>query len=107
MPEEKAGIAAGVLAMNRVLAVTLGAAGAVFQAVLDDDLHAGQVEPEAFTSALSSATWVLVGLCALGTVRTWAFIRSSDDADAEPEHQTRHHFHLPWVGQPHPERPVG
>ena len=109
MPEAKAGIAAGVLAMNRVLAgaITLAATGAVFQAVLDDDLHAGQVEPEAFTSALSSATWVLVGLCALGTVLTWAFVRSSDEAGAEPEHQARHHFHLPWVGQPHPERPVG
>jgi len=109
MPQAKAGIAAGVLAMNRVLAgaITLAAAGAVFQAVLDDDLHAGQVEPEAFTSALSSATWVLVGLCALGTVLTWAFVRSSDDAGAEPEHQAGHHFHLPWVGQPHPERPVG
>jgi len=109
MPQAKAGIAAGVLAMNRVLAgaITLAAAGAVFQAVLDDDLHAGQVEPEAFTSALSSATWVLVGVCALGTVLTWAFVRSSDDAGAEPEHQARHHFHLPWVGQPHPERPVG
>ena len=109
MPETKAGIAAGVLAMNRVLAgaITLAAAGAVFQAVLDDDLHAGQVEPEAFTSALSAATWVLVGLCALGTVLTWAFVRSSDDAGAEPEHQARHHFHLPWVGQPQPEPPVG
>jgi len=98
------GIAAGVLAMNRVLAaaITLAASGAVFQAVLDGDLHAGQVEPEAFTSALSAATWVLVGLCVLGTVLTWAFVRSSDEAGAEPEHQARHHFHLPWVGQPHP-----
>jgi hypothetical protein len=99
MPQAKAGIAAGVLAMNRVLAgaITLAAAGAVFQAVLDDDLHAGQVEPEAFTSALSSATWLLVGLCAIGTVLTWAFVRSSDDDAVAPEHQARHHFHLPWV----------
>ena len=44
MPQAKAGIAAGVLAMNRVLAgaITLAAAGAVFQAMLDDDLHAGR-----------------------------------------------------------------
>ena len=75
--------------------------------MLDDDLHAGQVEPEAFTSALSSATWLLVGLCAVGTVLTWAFVRSSDDAAVAPEHQARHHFHLPWVGQVRPERTVG
>ena len=102
MPEAKAGIAAGVLAMNRVLAgaIMLAATGAVFQAVLDDDLHAGQVQPEAFTSALAAATWVLVGVCALGTVLTWAFVRSTDDTAVPPEHQARHHFHLPWVGQP-------
>jgi MFS family permease len=104
MPETKAGIAAGVLAMNRVLAgaITLAAAGAVFQALLDDDLHAGQVEPEAFTSALSSATWVLVGLCALGTVLTWAFVRSSDDAGAEPEHQARTTSTCPGSASPTP-----
>jgi EmrB/QacA subfamily drug resistance transporter len=100
MPRAKAGIAAGVLAMNRVMAgaVTLAAAGAVFQAELDDDLHAGQVEPAAFTSALSAATWLLVALCAIGTVLTWAFVRAGDDAVVAPEHQARHHFHLPWVG---------
>jgi MFS family permease len=64
MPGAKAGIAAGVLAMNRVLAgaITLAAAGAVFQVLLDDDLHAGQVERAAFASALSGSTWLLVGL---------------------------------------------
>jgi MFS family permease len=101
MPRAKAGIAAGVLAMNRVLAgaITLAAAGAVFQAELDDDLHAGQVEPEAFASALSAATWLLVALCAIGTALTWAFVRASDDTAIAPEHQARHHFHLPWVGR--------
>jgi EmrB/QacA subfamily drug resistance transporter len=101
MPPEKAGIAAGVLAMNRVLAgaVTLAAAGAVFQVVLDDDRHAGQVEPEAFTSALSGATWLLVGLCAIGTALTWAFVRASGETRVEPEHQAHRHFHLPWVGR--------
>ena len=102
MPEAKAGIAAGVLAMNRVLAgaIMLAGTGAVFQAVLDDDLHAGQVEPEAFTSALSAATWVLVGVCAIGTVLTWAFVRSTGEPGVAPEHQVRHHFHLPWVVRP-------
>jgi EmrB/QacA subfamily drug resistance transporter len=100
MPRAKAGIAAGVLAMNRVLAgaITLASAGAVFQAVLDDDLHAGSVEPDAFPPALSSATWLLVALCAIGTVLTWVFVRASDDTAVAPEHHARHHFHLPWVG---------
>ena len=109
MPRTKAGIAAGVLAMNRVLAgaITLASAGAVFQAVLDDDLHAGEVEPEAFASALSGATWLLVGLCAIGTVLTWAFVRESGEAEVAPDHQARHHFHLPWVGRLSPDRPRG
>jgi hypothetical protein len=104
MPPATAGIAAGVLAMNRVMAgaITLAAAGAVFEAVLDDDLHAGEVEPAAFTSALSGATWLLVGLCAVGTALTWAFVRASDDTTVAPEHQARHHFHLPWVGRVSP-----
>jgi len=66
--------------------------------VLDDDRHAGQVESEAFTSALSGATWLLVGLCAIGTGLTWAFVRSSGETRVEPEHQTHRHFHLPWIG---------
>jgi EmrB/QacA subfamily drug resistance transporter len=101
MPQAKAGIAAGVLAMNRVLAgaITLAAAGAVFQAVLDDDLHAGEVEPGAFASALSSSMWVLAVLCAVGTALTWAFVRASDDGAVAPEHQAQRHFHLPWVGR--------
>jgi EmrB/QacA subfamily drug resistance transporter len=99
MPQDKAGIAAGVLAMNRVMAgaMTLAVAGAVFQGVLDDDLHAGEAHPAAFSSALGDATWVLVGLCAVGTVLTWAFVRASADTAVAPEHQTHRHFHLPWV----------
>jgi EmrB/QacA subfamily drug resistance transporter len=101
LPQAKAGIAAGVLAMNRVLAgaITLAAAGAVFQAVLDDDLHAGRVERAAFASALSTSMWLLVGLCAVGTVLTWAFVRASDDGAVAPEHQAHRHFHLPWIGR--------
>ena len=101
MPRAKAGIAAGVLAMNRTMAgaITLAASGAVFQGVLDDDLHAGEADPAAFASALSGAMWVLVGLSALGTVLTWAFVRASDETAVAPEHQAHHHFHLPWVGR--------
>jgi EmrB/QacA subfamily drug resistance transporter len=99
MPQSKAGIAAGVLAMNRVMAgaITLAASGAVFQELLDDDLHAGQVEPAAFASALSGSTWVIVGLCAVGTVLTWTFVRDTGETAVAPEHEAKRHFHLPWV----------
>jgi EmrB/QacA subfamily drug resistance transporter len=99
MPGAKAGIAAGVLAMNRVLAgaITLAAAGAVFQVVLDDDLHAGRADPSAFASALSGSTWLLVGLCAIGTVLTWAFVRASGETAVAPEHHEHRHFHLRWI----------
>ena len=98
MPPAKAGIAAGVLGMNRVLAgaITLAVAGAVFQGVLDDDRHAAEADATAFASALSASMWVLAGLCAIGTVLTWAFVRASGDAVA-PEHREHHHFHLPWL----------
>jgi len=92
MPEAKAGIAAGVLGMNRVLAgaLTLAVAGALFQHVLVDDTAAHDSVRVAYTSAQSAADWVLVGLCAVGTVLTWAFVR-----DADPEHHRRHrHWHL-------------
>jgi EmrB/QacA subfamily drug resistance transporter len=101
MPQAKAGIAAGVLAMNRVLAgaLTLAAAGAVFQATLDNDLYASEAKSAAAASALSGSMWLLVGLCAVGTVLTWAFVRASDDSAVAHEHQAHHHFHLPWVGR--------
>jgi EmrB/QacA subfamily drug resistance transporter len=101
MPKEKAGIAAGVFAMNRILAgaITLAVTGAVFQAVLDDDLHAAEVESAAFTSALSAAMWVLVGVCAVGTVLTWAFVRGAEAAPVAPEHRAHQHFHLPWLAR--------
>jgi EmrB/QacA subfamily drug resistance transporter len=101
MPSAKAGIAAGVLAMNRVLAgaLTLAAAGAVFQATLDDDLHASKVRPAAFASALSDSMWLLAGVCAVGTALTWGFVRASDDTAVAPEHQAHGHFHLPWVAR--------
>lgn len=99
MPKAKAGIAAGVLAMNRVMAgaITLAAGGGVFQAVLDDDVHASRAEPNAFASGLSASMWLLVGLCSIGTALTWAFVRASDDTAVAPEHEAHRHFHLPWV----------
>ncbi|UGS33801.1 MFS transporter [Capillimicrobium parvum] len=70
MPRSKAGIAAGVLAMNRLLAgsVLLAATGALFAAFGHErdgaplDVH--------YTYALSHALWATVALLAVGTVLT-------------------------------------
>jgi EmrB/QacA subfamily drug resistance transporter len=90
MPGEKAGIASGVLAMNRVLAGAVGVAvtGAVFHALRDD---------HGFTYSLANSFWVLVGVLAAGVVLTWAFVRSAPGAaQVKPiEHRLHHRrFHL-------------
>jgi EmrB/QacA subfamily drug resistance transporter len=86
MPAEKVGIASGVLAMDRVMAGTIGlaATGAVFHALLRDS---------SFADAVAGSTWVLVALCALGTALTWVFVRDSDRPVPEP-HAHHRHFHL-------------
>lgn len=94
MPAEKVGIAAGVLAMNRLVAgaVALAASGAVFHALLGDG--------SSFADAVAGSTWVVVALCAVGAVLTWAFVRdpapSGPDpavAGDPPPEQLRHHQH--------------
>jgi len=94
MPAEKAGIAAGVLAMNRLLsgAVSLAITGAIFQAVQHDELDAGTGREEAFAYGLSSSFWFLVGLMAVGAALTWIFVRGSASPPAHHEHP--HRFHL-------------
>ncbi|HSS33451.1 MAG TPA: MFS transporter [Solirubrobacterales bacterium] len=95
MPAEKVGIAAGVLAMNRLVAgaVALAASGAVFHALLGDG--------SGFADAVAGSTWVVVALCAVGAVLTWTFVRDPappagpDPAVAgdPPPEQLRHHQH--------------
>ncbi len=77
MPPEKAGIASGVLAMDRVLAgaLALAVTGAVFQSLLG---------PHSFAIALARSSWVLVGLLAVGTVLTWLFVRSVPPSPPDP-----------------------
>lgn len=92
MPAEKVGIASGVLAMDRVMAGTIGlaATGAVFHALLGDGTS--------FANSVADSTWILVALCAAGTALTWAFVRDPerpgpDPAVAgEPDAQVRHHY---------------
>ena len=100
MPGEKVGIAAGVLAMNRLVAgaVALAASGAVFHALLGDG--------ESFSDAIAGSTWVIVALCAVGAALTWAFVRdpaptgpdpavAGDPPPAEMRHHQQHRrFHL-------------
>ncbi len=102
MPAEKAGIASGVLAMDRVLAGAIGLAvsGAVFASLEASRLDDGAGRVSAFSDALAGSTWVLVGLLALGAILTWAYVREPDAPEAhvagKPElHQHHRKFHLP------------
>jgi EmrB/QacA subfamily drug resistance transporter len=91
MPREKAGIAAGVLAMVRVTAgaLALAVVASVFQSIQSDQLeqHPGDTAG-AFATALADSTWVLVGLVAVGAVLTWALVRRSgaEEHPAPEEH---------------------
>jgi EmrB/QacA subfamily drug resistance transporter len=94
MPGAKVGIAAGVLAMDRVLAgaVSLAASGAVF--------HSLQGGGDSFAAAIAGSTWVSVALCAVGVALTWAFVRDPQPqgpdpavAGEPPPAELRHHNH--------------
>ena len=93
MPREKAGIAAGVLAMIRVTAgaVALAVMSAIFQSIQADqlELHPGDVGG-AFATALADSTWVLVGLVAVGAVLTWALVRRTGEDHPKPEEHPEH-----------------
>ncbi len=99
MPREKAGIAAGVLAMVRVTAGALALAlvASVFQGIQSDrlDQHPGNAAG-AFASALADSTWVLVGLVAAGAIATWALVRrSGEDESPAPEEHPHHRLERP------------
>jgi MFS family permease len=103
MPREKAGIAAGVLAMVRVTAgaLALAVVASVFQSIQSDQLdqHPGDAAG-AFATALADSTWVLVGLVAAGAVATWALVRRTGAErhpapEEHPHHRLeRHRLHL-------------
>ncbi len=82
MPRAKAGIAAGVLAMNRVLAgaILLAATGAIVAALSDS---------HSVTYALSRALWAPAVLCLVGAGLTWWLIADPPRA-TQPDH---HHPH--------------
>ena len=89
MPAAKAGIASGVLAMDRVLAgaVALAATGAVFHALLGNGHY--------FAASVAGSTWVAVALTAIGTVLTWLYVRDPGEPVPESQHHMHHRrFHL-------------
>jgi len=88
MPAEKAGIAAGVLSMNRLLAgaLLLALTGALVQ-----QLSHGRPGAHAFTSALGQALWLIVGVMAVGTVLTAVLVRASRPAPAPAAGVVEHH----------------
>lgn len=69
----KAGVASGILSMNRMIGGSLGVAviGAVFQA----QAPAGSKDPVAFVHAFSSAMWVATAVAAGGAVVAIALLR--------------------------------
>ena len=79
--EAKAGIASGILSMNRMVGGTLGIAviGAVFQA----EAPAGVRDPAAFVHAFSSAMWVATGVAVAGAIIAATLIRGK--AEARPD----------------------
>ncbi|MGC1800124.1 MAG: MFS transporter [Solirubrobacterales bacterium] len=93
MPREKAGIAAGVLAMVRVTAgaLALAVVASAFQSIQSDQLdqHPGDASG-AFATALADSTWVLVGLVTVGAVLTWALVRRTGGEEPAPEEHPVH-----------------
>ena len=85
MPRDKAGIASGVLAMNRVLAgaMLLAAAGAVFQSEL----------PSGYAGAVAAALIPAVIVLVPGVILTWLLVRAPADPVTPPEGELQHHQH--------------
>ncbi|HMJ04087.1 MAG TPA: MFS transporter, partial [Conexibacter sp.] len=76
MPHAKAGIAAGVLAMTRMVsgAVVLAGMAAVFGELRAD--RAEDPPDAAYALALGDALWLIVVLCGIGTLLTWWLVRA-------------------------------
>jgi EmrB/QacA subfamily drug resistance transporter len=71
--ESKAGVASGILSMNRMIGGSLGIAiiGAVFQAIAPAGTH----DPAKFVDAFSTAMWVATGVAAVGALTAATTLR--------------------------------
>jgi EmrB/QacA subfamily drug resistance transporter len=94
MPHAQAGIAAGVLAMNRMVAgaFVLAGMGALFGELQDD--HASDGLRAAYSYALSRSLWLVVALAAVGTLLTWWLVRSPERVEATAERHGHHGHHF-------------
>ena len=90
MPDSKAGIASGVLAMNRVLAgaLLLAVAGAVFQSQLAGATASTAAE---YADAVSVALWPAIVVVAIGTLLTWLLVRAPSAEHPRPPGNEQHH----------------
>jgi EmrB/QacA subfamily drug resistance transporter len=97
MPDSKAGIASGVLAMDRTLAgaLILAAGGALFQHVESEQRPALGFDA-AFADALAATGWLLAAVLTVGAVLTWRFVRSAPPPHPPVDEHRMHHrrFHL-------------
>jgi hypothetical protein len=77
----KAGVASGILSMNRMIGGTLGIAviGAVFASMAPDGVR----DPGAFVDAFTSSMWVATGVTVLGAGIAIALLRGK--AEREPQ----------------------
>jgi EmrB/QacA subfamily drug resistance transporter len=96
LPPEKAGVASGVLAMNRTLAgaLLLAAAGAIFQHIELERRLDGSSFDAAFADGLAGAAWLLVGVLVVGTLLTWLLVRSAPAVREQPAPHAARRFHL-------------
>jgi hypothetical protein len=96
LPEEKAGIASGVLAMTRTLAgaLLLATGGALFQHVQLERRESGNTYDAAFAGALSASAWLLAALLALGALVTWLLVRGRRAGEPRDHGHLRHHGHF-------------
>jgi EmrB/QacA subfamily drug resistance transporter len=78
----KAGVASGILSMNRMIGGTLGVAviGAVFQAIAPAGTH----DPAKFVDAFSSAMWVATGVTIAGAITAVALLRGKATRKPQP-----------------------
>jgi EmrB/QacA subfamily drug resistance transporter len=86
VPVTKAGVASGLLSMNRMVGGSLGVA--VVGAVFASQAPAGVQDPAAFVGAFSSAMWVTAGVAALGAIVAIALIRGKAEGPAPVEEST-------------------
>jgi hypothetical protein len=72
--------------------VALAGSGAIFHALVGSG--------HSFAGSLAGSTWLLVGMLALGTILTWAFVRGPAEAGTDPAvagepapEALQHHLH--------------